>query len=91
MANATESDDLLPIRLQAVPSTAEMTSERGLELVDPLGEDKDSPVPGLTHRYPDRVLMVTTHVSTMYCRFCPRKRATMDRNGWEDPSRPSLP
>lgn len=33
-------------------------------------EDKDSPVPGLTHRYPDRVLMVTTHVSVMYCRFC---------------------
>jgi lysine 2,3-aminomutase len=47
-----------------------MTSETGLELEDPLEEDKDSPVTGLTHCYPDRVLMVTTHVSTMYCRFC---------------------
>jgi lysine 2,3-aminomutase len=49
-----------------------MTTETGLELEDPLEDDKDSPVPGLTHRYPDRVLMVTTHVSTMYCRFCNR-------------------
>ncbi|HVX13282.1 MAG TPA: KamA family radical SAM protein [Pirellulales bacterium] len=79
-------DPLDPIRLQAVPSTAEMTSESGLELEDPLEEDKDSPVPGLTHRYPDRVLMVTTHVCTMYCRFCTRKRVTMDRDGWDGPS-----
>jgi lysine 2,3-aminomutase len=43
-------------------------------------------VPGLTHRYPDRVLMVTTHVCTMYCRFCTRKRVTMDRDGWDGPS-----
>jgi lysine 2,3-aminomutase len=57
-----------------------------LELEDPLEEDKDSPVPGLTHRYPDRVLMVTTHVCTMYCRFCTRKRVTMDRDGWDGPS-----
>jgi lysine 2,3-aminomutase len=35
------------------------------ELEDPLDEDQDAPVPGLTHRYPDRVLMVTTHVCTM--------------------------
>ena len=41
-----------------------------------LEEDKDAPVPGLTHRYPDRALLVTTHVCTMYCRFCTRKRAT---------------
>lgn len=39
-----------------------MTSETGLELEDSLEEDKDSPVPGLTHRCPDRVLTVTTHV-----------------------------
>jgi lysine 2,3-aminomutase len=63
-----------------------MTSETGLELEDPLEEDKDSPVPGLTHRYPDRVLMVTTHVCSMYCRFCTRKRVTMDRDGWDAPS-----
>jgi lysine 2,3-aminomutase len=41
------------------------------------------PVPGLTHRYPDRALLVTTHVCTMYCRFCTRKRATMVRGGWD--------
>ena len=54
---------------------------------DPLEEDKDSPVPGLTHRYPDRALLVTTHVCTMYCRFCTRKRATMVRGGWDAISR----
>ena len=75
-----------PIRLQSVPSPLEMTSQSGQELEDPLEEDKDSPVPGLTHRYPDRVLMVTTHVCTMYCRFCTRKRVTMDRDGWDGPS-----
>jgi lysine 2,3-aminomutase len=75
-----------PIRLQSCPSTQEMTSQTGLELEDPLEEDKDSPVPGLTHRYPDRVLLVTTHVCSMYCRFCTRKRVTMDRDGWDAPS-----
>ncbi len=75
-----------PIRLQSVPSPLELISQSGQELEDPLEEDKDSPVPGLTHRYPDRVLMVTTHVCTMYCRFCTRKRVTMDRDGWDGPS-----
>ena len=59
----------------------------GTEEDDPLDEDKDSPVPGLTHRYPDRALLVTTHVCTMYCRFCTRKRATMKRGGWDSVSR----
>ncbi len=59
-----------PIRLQSVTSPLEMQSESGYELEDPLEEDEDSPVPGLTHRYPDRVLLITTHVCTMYCRFC---------------------
>lgn len=75
-----------PIRLQSVPSPAETTSQSGLELEDPLEEDQDSPVPGLTHRYPDRVLLITTHVCSMYCRFCTRKRVTMDRDGWDAPS-----
>ena len=44
-------------------------------------------MPGLTHRYPDRALLVTTHVCTMYCRFCTRKRATMVRGGWDAISR----
>jgi lysine 2,3-aminomutase len=41
---------------------------------DPLDEEKDSPVPGLTHRYPDRCLMVVTNFCSMYCRHCTRKR-----------------
>lgn len=76
-----------PIRLQSVASPLEMQNESGYELEDPLEEDKDSPVPGLTHRYPDRALLVTTHVCTMYCRFCTRKRATMVRGGWDAVSR----
>ncbi len=75
-----------PIGLQSLPSWREQSSTAGIELDDPLEEDKDSPVPGLTHRYPDRVLVVTTHVCTMYCRFCTRKRVTMDRDGWDAPS-----
>ena len=76
-----------PIRLQSVPSPLEQRNPSGYELEDPLEEDKDSPVPGLTHRYPDRALLVTTHVCTMYCRFCTRKRATMVRGGWDAISR----
>lgn len=76
-----------PIRLQAVTSPLELQNESGYELEDPLEEDQDSPVPGLTHRYPDRALLVTTHVCTMYCRFCTRKRATMVRGGWDAISR----
>src|SRR5262245_28191316 len=72
-----------PIRLQSVTSPLEMRNDSGYELEDPLEEDQDAPVPGLTHRYPDRALLVTTHVCTMYCRFCTRKRATMVRGGWD--------
>ena len=70
-----------PLRLQSVPSPLEWASSAGPELEDPLEEDQDSPMPGLTHRYPDRVLLVTTHDCAMYCRFCTRKRATMRRGG----------
>ena len=70
-----------------MPSPLELPSAAGYERDDPLEEDKDSPVPGLTHRYPDRALLVTTHVCTMYCRFCTRKRATMVRGGWDAVSR----
>ncbi len=76
-----------PIRLQAVPSPLELADSNGTVEDDPLDEDKDSPVRGLTHRYPDRALIVTTHVCTMYCRFCTRKRATMKRGGWDTVSR----
>ena len=80
LINTDDPED--PIRLQSVPSPLEAVS--GFELDDPLEEDKDSPVPGLTHRYPDRVLMLTTPNCTMYCRYCTRKRATLTRGGWEN-------
>lgn len=77
-----------PIRLQSLPSSEELAGAHGEDgEEDPLDEEKDSPVPGLTHRYPDRALLVTTHVCTMYCRFCTRKRATMKRGGWDAVSR----
>ena len=79
LIRADDPDD--PIRLQSVPSPLE--AEGGFELDDPLEEDKDSPVNGLTHRYPDRVLMLTTPNCSMYCRYCTRKRATLTRGGWE--------
>src|SRR4051794_6904273 len=85
LINPDDAND--PIRRQSVPSPLESENPSGYELEDPLEEDKDSPVPGLTHRYPDRALLVTTHVCTMYCRFCTRKRATMVRGGWDAISR----
>jgi lysine 2,3-aminomutase len=75
------ADPADPIRLQSIPSPLE--AEGGFELDDPLEEDKDSPVPGLTHRYPDRCLLITTPNCSMYCRYCTRKRATLTRGGWE--------
>ncbi len=83
---ANPEDPYDPIGLQALPNLAETVGNSATELEDPLEEDKDSPVPGLTHRYPDRVLLVTTPVCSMYCRFCTRKRVTMDRDGWDAPS-----
>ena len=62
-----------PIRKQAIPSISEMTIGKN-DLFDPLDEDKDSPVPGLTHRYPDRVLFLITDMCSMYCRHCTRRR-----------------
>lgn len=62
-----------PVRLQAVPALEEM--HVGLhDLDDPLHEDGDSVVPGLTHRYPDRVLFLITDMCSMYCRHCTRRR-----------------
>ncbi|WP_243140145.1 lysine 2,3-aminomutase [Candidatus Syntrophocurvum alkaliphilum] len=67
------SNTKCPIRIQAIPSELELhTSDYDLE--DPLHEDADSPVPGLTHRYPDRVLLLSTNECSMYCRHCTRKR-----------------
>jgi lysine 2,3-aminomutase len=62
-----------PVRLQAVPRIFESNVSRS-DMNDPLHEDTDSPVPGLTHRYPDRVLMLVTDQCSMYCRHCTRRR-----------------
>ena len=72
-----KDDPNCPIRLQAVPGVGELTISPE-ELEDPLGEEKDMPVPGITHRYPDRVLFYTTHNCAMYCRHCTRKRKVSD-------------
>jgi lysine 2,3-aminomutase len=68
-----------PIRMQAVPCAEELTTG-DYDLDDPLAEDKDSPVPGLTHRYPDRVLLLVTNHCSMYCRHCTRKRKVGEEN-----------
>ena len=62
-----------PVRKQAIPTGAE-THQSAADLLDPLHEDEDSPVPGLTHRYPDRVLFLITDMCSMYCRHCTRRR-----------------
>lgn len=62
-----------PVRMQAVPSINELYKSAADQL-DPLHEDGDSPVPGLTHRYPDRVLLLVTDMCSMYCRHCTRRR-----------------
>ncbi len=61
------------IARQVVPSPLE-TVDGGPYRDDPLDEEKDSPVPGLVHRYPDRVLLMVTTQCPIYCRFCTRKR-----------------
>lgn len=62
-----------PIRMQCVPALQELCAESH-EHIDPLGEEKTSPVPCLVHRYPDRALLLVTNKCFMYCRHCTRKR-----------------
>ena len=62
-----------PIRKQSVPTIEELHRSPA-DLEDPLHEDGDSPAPGLTHRYPDRVLFLITDMCSMYCRHCTRRR-----------------
>lgn len=69
----SQSDRNCPIRLQAIPRIDELISTTG-DMRDPLHEEIDSPVPGLTHRYPDRVLLLATDTCSMYCRHCTRRR-----------------
>ena len=67
------NDPHCPVRMQAVPTIKE-TDFNASDMDDPLFEDIDSPVHGLTHRYPDRVLFLITDQCGMYCRHCTRRR-----------------
>ena len=66
-----------PVRRQAVPHLDE-TIVTPWDLVDPLAEEEHSPVPGLSHRYPDRALLYVTHNCPVYCRHCTRQRKVGD-------------
>ncbi|HEY4699727.1 MAG TPA: KamA family radical SAM protein [Nitrososphaerales archaeon] len=65
-----------PIWKQCIPDEEELNDQFGLD--DPLNEEGDSPVPWLTHRYPDRLLMCVSNQCSTYCRFCTRKRKVGD-------------
>jgi len=73
-------DPRCPVRMQAVPTLAE-THRGDADMLDPLHEDEDSPAPGLTHRYPDRVLFLITDQCSMYCRHCTRRRLAGENDG----------
>jgi lysine 2,3-aminomutase len=75
----TENFENDPVFRQAVPSIRELEMSDE-DMADPLHEDEDSPVPGVTHRYPDRVLFLVSNVCAMYCRHCTRKRKVGDRD-----------
>ena len=62
-------DPLCPLRLQVVPREEELVVDPA-DMVDPCGEDQDSPVSGLVHRYPDRVLLLAIDTCAAYCRYC---------------------
>ena len=83
------TDAMQPLRRTVVPVGAENITSPG-EARDPLGEDGDAPVPGLIHRYPDRVLFLVSAFCSVYCRYCTRSRVvgnfgeyTFNRTQWE--------
>jgi len=65
------------LRRTVIPVKSELVSVPG-ESVDPLGEDAHSPVPGIVHRYPDRVLFLVTELCSVHCRYCTRSRIVGD-------------
>lgn len=82
-------DPLQPLRRTMIPTAAELLRSPGEE-VDPLHEENQSPVPGLIHRYPDRVLFLVTDFCAAYCRYCTRSRmvghgvcSPADTDRWE--------
>jgi lysine 2,3-aminomutase len=75
-----QADPADPIAAQFVPSEAELVT-RSEELADPIGDERWSPVPGIVHRYPDRVLLKPTTLCPVYCRFCFRRETVGKRPG----------
>ena len=76
------ADEFCPIRRQVIPRIEE-TLTAPWELSDPCGEDSHSPVPGLVHRYPDRVLFLVTDRCASYCRYCTRSRLVSNASGYD--------
>jgi lysine 2,3-aminomutase len=76
------ADPHCPIRWQVVPRLDE-THQAPWEMSDPCGEDSHSPVPGLVHRYPDRVLFLVTDRCASYCRYCTRSRLVSNASGYD--------
>ena len=76
------ADEDCPIRWQVIPRVEE-TLTAPWEMSDPCGEDSHSPVPGLVHRYPDRVLFLVTDRCASYCRYCTRSRLVSNASGYD--------
>jgi len=76
------ADENCPVRRQVVPRLEE-THTAPWEMSDPCGEDAHSPVPGLVHRYPDRVLFLVTDRCASYCRYCTRSRLVSNASGYD--------
>ena len=76
------TDEECPIRWQVIPRVEE-THVAPWEMSDPCGEDSHSPVPGLVHRYPDRVLFLVTDRCASYCRYCTRSRLVSNASGYD--------
>ena len=76
------ADENCPVRRQVIPRIEETTTA-AWELSDPCGEDGHSPVPGLVHRYPDRVLFLVTDRCASYCRYCTRSRLVSNASGYD--------
>jgi lysine 2,3-aminomutase len=76
------ADENCPIRWQVIPRIEE-TRTAAWEMSDPCGEDSHSPVPGLVHRYPDRVLFLVTDRCAAYCRYCTRSRLVSNATGYD--------
>jgi lysine 2,3-aminomutase len=79
LEQAARQDNPIPILRQFIPSASEL--ETGIaELPDPTGDEKYSPVPGIVHRYRDRVLLKASHICPVYCRFCFRREYVGDQS-----------